>query len=288
MTQLSRIILKFRNNIKMIRHGKKLIDKLKIIVYVLLNIYILFQKSLLNFRSILPPLNKLMPLETEIHITHNGLMITLPDIASIRMFQNDYEQWIWNYLKLNEGDVFLDVGAHVGRYTLALAKLVKNRGKVIAIEPHPKNYELLVKNIRKNRFTNIIALNIAAWNKRDEIELFIGNKSGVHSLKHDLQVWHGFSTKRSSVTVLAKPLDEILMEIGLRPNWIKIDVEGAEIEVIKGLEKTLKNNHPKIMIESWAPNKEKLIKLLKNFGYNVIKTPSPTNFFASINSKRGN
>lgn len=263
----------------MIRHGEKLVDKLKILVYVLLKIYIVIQNSPINFRSILPSFNKLLPLETEIHINHDGLMIILPDIGGVEIFQDDYEQWIWNYLKINEGEVFVDVGAHVGRYTLALAKLVKNCGKVIAIEPHPKNYELLVKNIRKNGFTNIIALNMAAWNKRGKIKLFTGTMSGVHSLKHDLQKWHNFNTKRSSLTVLAKPLDEILMEIGLKPNLIKIDVEGAEIEVIQGLEKTIKKNHPKIIIESWTPNKVKLINLLENFGYKVLKTPSSTNFY---------
>jgi len=75
----------------------------------------------------------------------NGTMINLDgnkfyciDSDSLWVLLNRFESWMWSHLNLGEGDVFVDVGAHIGKYTVQVAKMVGENGLVIALEPHPK------------------------------------------------------------------------------------------------------------------------------------------------------
>lgn len=74
-----------------------------------------------------------------------------------------YGCWIWDYLKPQKGDVFLDVGAHVGEYALEVAKIVGEKGLVVAIEPDFANYAVLKRSIEMNKTRNVIVVNVAAW-----------------------------------------------------------------------------------------------------------------------------
>jgi len=71
-----------------------------------------------------------------------------------------------------EGDVVVDVGAHIGRYTLISSKRVGPKGKVIAIEAHPSVLKMLNKNIKLNHLTNVTALNYAVYSKETKIKLY--------------------------------------------------------------------------------------------------------------------
>jgi hypothetical protein len=70
------------------------------------------------------------------------------------------EPWMKNIFKPNRDDIVVDVGSHVGKYSLVASKLVGNSGKVIAIEAEPENYKALLRNISINSFTNITPLNL--------------------------------------------------------------------------------------------------------------------------------
>ena len=69
-----------------------------------------------------------------------------------------------------EGDVVIDVGAHIGPYTLKASKRVGLNGKIIAIEADPENFDILNRNIQLNKLTNVIALNYAVYSKEDKID----------------------------------------------------------------------------------------------------------------------
>jgi FkbM family methyltransferase len=149
---------------------------------------------------------------------------------------------MWSHFGLNQGDVFLDVGAHIGKYTIPISKIVGENGLVIAIEAHPENYKTLVKNIKLNGLKNIIALNVAAWNKECKLKLFNGEKNGQHSIKNDCGLGY--------VTVKAQALDNILDKLKVRRiDCIKIDVEKSELETLEGLVKTLKEHNPRVIVE---------------------------------------
>lgn len=174
----------------------------------------------------------------------------------------EYEKYVWKYFKPAKGDVFIDIGAHVGKYTLQVARIVENDGLVIAIEPHPKNYQALLKGIQLNGFKNIVALNVAAWNRDCKIKLFIHDAAVHHSTKIDLGL--------GQIEVQARTIDHIIDELGVkRINWVKIDVEGAEIEVLHGLKKTLVNCNPRVIIEVQRENLKDVLRFMEGYKYIV-------------------
>jgi FkbM family methyltransferase len=183
---------------------------------------------------------------------------------------------MWKYLRLSEGDIFLDVGAHIGKYTIPMAKIVGEDGLVIAIEPDLENYKTLVENIKLNSLKNVIALNIAAWSEETELKFFIGDTHDLGSVKRDYGKGH--------IIVKGRDLDTVLNELGVkRVNYIKIDVEGAGLEVLKGLEKTLRKYLPIVIIEIWGDPTE-VKKFISGIGYEMRKI-DPDNYILEPSSK---
>jgi len=131
-------------------------------------------------------------------------------------------------------DVIIDIGAHVGLFTLKIARNAK-KGLIIAVEPHPFNYELLVRNMEFNKIRNVIPLNLALADFNGITTLYLAEESGMHSV----------AIRRSDkyLRVQAKTLDQLVDELKLnKVDFIKIDVEGYAFTVLKGAERTLKNN----------------------------------------------
>ena len=196
----------------------------------------------------------------------NGMLIETDVKFFIRtlndffIFSSLWEKELQNAFKFKKGMNFLDVGAHIGKYTLRASLKIGEEGKVIAVEPDKDNFGLLLKNLKANGVTNCIPLNIAAYYKDAEIPLFLGVTPAQHSVKEDFG--------RGSHRVQARPLDNVLAEMGIeRVDLIKIDVEGAEYEVLKGLENTLINRSPVLVIEIIRKDQAKVIKYLESLGY---------------------
>ena len=174
------------------------------------------------------------------------------------------EDNILEYFQPNKGDVVIDVGAHLGRYAFISANRVgkkEREGKVIAIEAYPQVFQQLNKNIRLNRFNNIVTLNCAAFSKKDKINLFVREESTdtiysphntVMSSSNELSP-HMSKTSRF-VEIDADTLDNIVNNLDIlyrKITWIKIDVEGAELEVLKGVHNILssKDKDMNLLIE---------------------------------------
>jgi FkbM family methyltransferase len=138
---------------------------------------------------------------------------------------------------LQAGMTVIDVGAHVGYFTLLAARLVGPGGRVYAFEPDPSNYSLLRRNIKLNGYQNITAINQAVSDRSGSGTLFLsGMDTGSHSLFPSMPV-HG--VEEIPVTTLDTFLD--------REGWpsihvVKIDVEGSELSVLAGMAGTLQRN----------------------------------------------
>ena len=78
-----------------------------------------------------------------------------------------------------EGDIVVDVGAHIGRYTLIAANRVGRNGKVVAVEANPDNFEMLNNNVKLNRLTNVTSLNYAAYSHETKIKLYLPGEEMV-------------------------------------------------------------------------------------------------------------
>jgi FkbM family methyltransferase len=116
----------------------------------------------------------------------------------------------------------------------------------VAIEADPDNFELLKRNIALNKLTNVMPLNYAVFSERTKIKLYEQSASAKYN---SIMLTRAAKTK-NYVEVNADTLDGILKLNGVnRVNWIKIDVEGAEFEVLKGSTKTLSDANISLLIE---------------------------------------
>jgi FkbM family methyltransferase len=150
---------------------------------------------------------------------------------------------------IKEG-VFIDVGANIGKYTVMVARQID--GYVRAFEPDEKTYLSLLENLGLNNLTNVIAYNFACWNKETMLKLDKSTSTtGSYSVKSDSDL---------TVEVCAQRLDYFI-KYYYSPIHIKIDVEGAEVEVLEGAKEVLKSN-PSLLIEVQEDNLEKVNKIV--------------------------
>ncbi len=147
---------------------------------------------------------------------------------------------------LKPGMNVVDVGANTGAYTTLAAEKIGETGKVIAVEPEQKNYQRLLENVKINDFKNVILANTALSNHNGLEKLYISRSSVCHSLLP--REWENTWTQVST-----KTLDTLLEELHLKKiDIIKIDTEGTEIPILRGAEKTLKDNpNVKIIVASY-------------------------------------
>jgi len=137
---------------------------------------------------------------------------------------------------VDNGMTVVDIGANIGYYTLMAARLVGKQGRVFAFEPEPKNYDLLVRNVALNKYVNVVTEQKAVSDKTGKADLFISREAGAHGL---------MSGREGAVGV--KSVETISLDSYFkgRPgplDIVKIDVEGAELAVLKGMTQVVKNN----------------------------------------------
>lgn len=145
----------------------------------------------------------------------------------------------WIRERLLPGDVFVDVGANIGYYSLLASTLVGEAGKVVAIEPLPEIFGTLRINLEVNQARNVRAVNVAAWDVTDTVDIFTWPKTppGYTSLMPGwADLWH--LEKQGQVP--AEPLSVILRTDETKAiRMIKVDVEGTEWRVISGMKSLL-------------------------------------------------
>ena len=139
---------------------------------------------------------------------------------------------------INEGDIVVDLGANIGYYTLIAAKLVGNKGKVFSFEPEPKNFEILKKNVEINGYQNVILEQKAVSDVNEKTNLYLSQGIGTHSLKPNQ------NTTMKTIPIESIRLDDYFKNLNLtnKINFVKIDVEGAEFNVLSGMDNILKQS----------------------------------------------
>ena len=156
-----------------------------------------------------------------------------------------YEKNETNFVKdsVNKGDIVIDIGANIGYYTLMFAKLVGDTGKIYAFEPDPKNFSILEKNIQVNGYNNIILEKKAVSNKLGKSTLYMNENSAGSSM-------HKPNNVVNQIYVDLITLDNYFEVNTITPDFIKIDIEGYELNALKGMESILQSSDKtKIMIE---------------------------------------
>jgi FkbM family methyltransferase len=163
---------------------------------------------------------------------------------------------------VSEGDVVYDIGAHVGYFTIICSRLVGPSGQVIAFEPLAENYKFLLKHVELNKQKNVIAINAGVSTMSGEVSFDLGWHSATGS------VGKGQSQPdRVQVHNLIDCINENSLKI---PNLIKMDIEGAELEVIPSILDFLVANRVKLLLSTHGDLITKtLVDLLKGKSYRV-------------------
>lgn len=179
---------------------------------------------------------------------------------------NKYEE----LFHIHKGDVVVDVGAHIGIFTVKAAHSVGMDGTVVAIEPDKENYSFLIANKDINNLKNVIPICAALSN-------YCG-KAHLYSWK-GMNAGYSIKEKHSSryIEVPVFTFDYLATKHGFyKVDFLKIDAEGAELEVLKGSEKTLKRSSAKVVIAGYhaTDNSEAMRRFLESLGYNTFVSKS--------------
>lgn len=242
--------------ISIIGSGYLLKDKFTLLIYFLL--WPLRRTFLKNIKLIREVIVK----------NKEGLFFCGTEFAAVSCVNPFFEKDLAKIFKSIKKGNFIDIGANVGKYTVMMGNILKNY-KVISIEPEIQNFKFLNKSISLNKLSNVLTFNLACSPIRGKRRFFIEeNGIGMHSF---------YKTKLKSdsyIEIDTEKLDNIIFKsLNKREiqniSLIKIDVEGAEAEVLEGAEKVLGLANPIILIEIW--NEELLKK--------VRKILSPLGFF---------
>lgn len=141
----------------------------------------------------------------------------------------------WIRRRLAPGDVFVDVGANTGYFTLLAAQLVSDTGKVIAVEALPAIFSVLQQNVERNGAHNVRAVNCAAWNCEQMIPIYTDTED-LPGQTTVISTWADRYHLQTQARVAAAPLSAILKAEEIKgARLIKIDVEGAEWQVVSGM-----------------------------------------------------
>lgn len=169
---------------------------------------------------------------------------------------SDCEPYVKRIFKPRKGETVFDAGAHIGIYTLRAAKNVGEEGIVVGFEPDDENFRLLQKNVQINGFKRVKLIK-AALGKNDVEKVFYMAADPLYSSLLPSRV-RVDTREKKKVQVIS--LDSIVEKLKVtRIDWIKIDVEGGEMDVLEGGKKTFSNLVSKVIIET---DNEKALRFL--------------------------
>lgn len=182
----------------------------------------------------------------------------------IFFFNNEieYEKNIWNHIKhlIKRGDLIFDIGANIGQYTLRFSEVVTESGRIISVEPDSKNFAFLNFNLNINSINNVIPLKLGLSDKPGNLTFYRDVTNGGRYgsfIKTD-------NCKDNIEVVEISTFDNLINKFGV-PDFIKVDVEGFEVECLKGL--TYLSKKTKYLFEVRESTKKEIFEIffLNNF-----------------------
>jgi len=155
---------------------------------------------------------------------------------------------------IKKGMIVLDLGAHIGYYTLIAAKLVGENGRVFSFEPEPYNFALLSKNVEINGYENVVLIKKAVLDKTGRCDLFFDIRGSWDAsvLKCD---------RPRSIRVETTALDDFFQNTDYKIDVIKMNIEGAEPLALLGADRIIKANKSLKIFTEFSP------RLLKRCGF---------------------
>jgi len=172
-----------------------------------------------------------------------------------------------------KSSVFMDIGAHIGLYSIPIA-LRSPTTKVYSFEPAIFNFNMLSKHIMLNKLDNVEAFNVLVGETKSDTVAFLEDDTGINpmnSLADVSKTKENITTHKSMIQ-----LDDFCRSKNILPEVMKIDVEGAEVQVIKGALETISKCRPKIFlslhpkhIKALGDNTEDILKIFSELDYRI-------------------
>ena len=195
-----------------------------------------------------------------------GMSFSMPRLERLSFKLGSYEPQVVNAMvrHVRKGMVCYDVGANAGYLSLVLSKLAQEEGRVYSFEPDPKNLSALKANLRNNRRKNMTIVEKAVSDKSGKVTFASFDYSLVGHIAHETT-----PEDASLFSVEAISLDDfVFIEKQPAPDFIKIDVEGAELQVFEGGMKAIERHRPIVLAEVRAGDIWHAIeKRMKALGY---------------------
>ena len=172
------------------------------------------------------------------------------------------------FYHLSRGEVVMEIGAYIGYYAMRAAELVGETGQVIAVEAIDENLRILRANVERNGFKNIVIVPKAAWNTSGKLTFF--KPTGYRA-----SVFRSVVEAQNTVEIPCDTVDAMLAELGVdHVSFVRIQVNGAEWEVLEGMSRTLDGN-PKLLIAAiyereGEPSWKRVVEVLRAKGYRTL------------------
>ena len=167
-------------------------------------------------------------------------------------FFHEYDITLFVHNILQKGDVFIDVGAHGGLYTILASKKVGSKGQVISVEPNPENLKFLKANIKLNKLENVCIIPKAADEIKRKIALFYRSEdTALTSTSRRTKSSKCIEVETTTLDHITERFDSIKM--------IKIDTEGYDMKVLRGAKRTLLKSHYLVVEQNTSDIVESLV-----------------------------
>ena len=171
-----------------------------------------------------------------------------------------------------KGKTVYDIGGYEGLLTMFFAREVGATGQVITFEPHPRNYQLILDHIKLNGFTNVNVIPVGLGCKQETLKFVVGSnlaRGTADPYKQEQLL------KQGQATVLQIKVDSLDNQVIANnlpgPDFVKIDVEGLELDVLRGMAETIQQYQPTMHIELHGIHEQEIAELLLAHGYHIYQ-----------------
>jgi len=201
---------------------------------------------------------------------YKGILLNISPQSHLHLIYRNIEPHFQQILSkyINKGDTVFDIGANIGYVSTAMSKLVGQDGKVFAFEAVPMTAKAFTENIKLNNCTNIQLIQKALSDKVGKATFRIPNGGENHSMAS--MMWHKSDDNTINVAVDTIAIDQDKKLKQIRPSFIKIDVEGAEGLVVKGMQELITKSSPVIFMECSRAGRNVVWKIMKKLNYSCF------------------
>lgn len=192
-----------------------------------------------------------------------------------RYYESDYEKENYTFLaqQVKPGMHIIDIGAHIGLFSATASQLAGPSGKIICFEPTPGTYAVLTETLRLNKCENVTAVQAAVSEKEGEAVFYVSN---IEACNSNSLVNNKAESEAKGYPVKLVTIDSVVKSYSLKPSLIKIDAEGAELDVLKGGVAVFREHKPVLIlglhpdfIKQKGDSLDQIWDLLMDCGYEV-------------------